>query len=52
MGTQSNIVIELLHTHVANLLGVFGKTVGNKKRRFSGDMAFAFTKLTGSSEKF
>jgi hypothetical protein len=32
MGIQGNIAIQSPHTHVANLLRVFGKVVGDKKR--------------------
>jgi hypothetical protein len=31
MGIRGNTAIESPHTGVANLLGVFGKAVGNKK---------------------
>jgi hypothetical protein len=51
MGTQGNIAIELPHTHVANLPGVSGEGMGNKRCRLSGDMAFVFKKLTESSKK-
>ncbi len=51
MGTWSNTTIDLPHSHVANLSNVFGKVVGNKRRRLNGDTAFVFKKLTKSLEK-
>jgi len=51
MGTWSNTAIELPHTCATHLLGVYGKVVGNKRCRLSGDMAFAFEKLIESLEK-
>jgi hypothetical protein len=41
----------LIHTRATNLLSVFNKAMGNKRHRLSGDMAFAFKKLTKSSKK-
>ncbi len=51
MGTRGNNETESLHTCAANLLGVSSKTMGNKRHRLSGDMAFAFKKLTEFSKK-
>jgi hypothetical protein len=51
MGTRGNTTIESHHTRATNLPGVFNKTMGNKRHRLSGDMAFAFKKLTESSKK-
>jgi hypothetical protein len=48
MGIRGNIAIELPHTHVANVLGVFGKVVGNKRRKLSGDMESTFKELIES----
>jgi hypothetical protein len=51
MGTWSNTTIDSPHTHVAILPDVFGKVVGNKRYRLSGDMASTFKKLTKFLEK-
>jgi hypothetical protein len=48
MGIRGNIAIELPHTYATNFLGVFGKAMGNKRRRLSGDMASTFRKLIES----
>jgi hypothetical protein len=41
----------LPHTHATNLSIVFGKVMGNKRCRLSGDTTFAFKKLIESSKK-
>jgi hypothetical protein len=51
LGTQNNTAIESLHPHATTLPSVSGKVVGNKRHRLSGDMEFAFKKLTESSKK-
>ncbi len=48
MGIQGNTATESHHTHVRNLLGVFGKAFGNKRCRLSGDMESIFKKLIES----
>jgi hypothetical protein len=51
MNSQGNTTTESPHTCATNLLGVFGKVVGNKKHKLNGDMEFAFKKLIESSKK-
>jgi len=48
MRIRGNTTIELPHTHATKFLGVFGKDVGNKRRRLNGDMASTFKKLIES----
>jgi hypothetical protein len=52
MDTQGNTIIESPHTCAANLPSVYGKVVGNKRRRLSGDMTSTFKKLIEPLKKF
>jgi hypothetical protein len=47
-GIRGNTTTKSLHTYATNLVGVFGKVVGNKRRRLNGDMASTFKKLIES----
>ncbi len=48
MGIRGNTAIELPRTHAINFLGVFGRDVGNKRHRLSGDKSSTFKKLIES----
>jgi hypothetical protein len=51
MGTQGNIATKSPHTRATNLLGVYGKVVGNKRCRLNGDKTSTFKKLIEFSKK-